>query len=708
MLLTLSSLILPNTVLADNKDVDNELEIITVYASRTDKTVTAIPNTVTIIDATDIKNSSNISDSLSGVLEQNVAGFGPSSNKLAGRGESLRGRNPLYLIDGVPQHNALRDGQRDGHTIDMDFVERIEVIHGSNAIQGIGATGGVINLVTKSNQSQETLTQEVKLSLTSDDEFSGDGIHKKITYLLGANTGDFNTTFGLALHERGLYYDANGDRVGLYPTQGDTMDSSSRDIFFKSVYRHKQHSVQLMINDFTLSRNGDFVSVPGDRELGILTSTERGAPRPLVGDPAENDVTTVFVDYINKDLFSWQLVSQVYFQNFAALYEGGTYGNYFRLTVDGDPVLDQSQIESKKWGLKLLASKSKLFNDESSLSLGLDLTSDESAQMLVQTDRFWVPKARLTDIAPFVQLELKPTTQLQLSAGLRYEKARLSVNDYTTIAAANSTFVQGGKPTFNELLVNLGLVYQLTDKLSVYSSYNQGFGMPDVGRVLRAINQPGQDVDNFLKLDPVVTDNIELGLRFDQNNFGLSASIYQSDTDYGSRLSLDENNIFHVKREKSQIKGLDFTSYLVVNNDLDIGLNYSYLDGEYDSDNNGSLDTDLDGLNIAPNKLSTYVNYDINDTWAMRISANKLFKRTFGGLNISDAKRGKIDFDKAYTLVHLNINWQSQIGDFSFAIQNLLDKQYVSYFSQTETSQHNYRYFAGIGRSITASFQHNF
>ena len=104
-----------------------------------------------------------------------MPGFAPSLKKLTGRGETLRGRNPLYAINGVPQHTALRDGERDGHTIDLDFVDRIEVIHGANAIQGIGATGGVVNMVTKSPSRDGRWTHDVKLSFGNGDTFDRRG-----------------------------------------------------------------------------------------------------------------------------------------------------------------------------------------------------------------------------------------------------------------------------------------------------------------------------------------------------------------------------------------------------------------------------------------------------------------------------------------------------------------------------------------------------
>ncbi|MCP4326007.1 MAG: TonB-dependent receptor [Alteromonadales bacterium] len=692
---------------AYSKD-DEDIEVITVTASRIEKPITAIPNTVTLIDQEQIQKSIAINDSLSGILSQVVPGFGPQLDKLVGRGESFRGRNPLYLIDGVPQHNALRDGQRDGHTIDMDFVERIEVIHGSNAIQGIGATGGVINMITKGNKNKEGLTQTIKATLSTDDNASSDGQSLKLSYIASGNLGDWQSTFGYSYHERGLIYDANGNAVGLYPSQGDTMDSGSTDLFLKTHYENAEHSLKLMLNNFSLERDGNYVVVKGDRSTGELTGTIKGDPRPLVGDPAENNVTTSSIDYINRNLMSWKLTSQLFYQDFKAKYEGGEFGGYFRITVDGDPVLDQSQIESEKWGLKLLVSRDNFWDKKATVAFGLDMTQDTSAQTLAQTNRYWVPKAELTNLSPFMQSDIKLTNNLLISAGLRYENVKLSVDDYTTIAAAGSTFVKGGKPDFTKVLPNIGLVFDLSDSLALYASLSEGFTMPDVGRVLRGISTPGQDVGNFIDLTPIITENMELGLRYSEDDVSLDFSYYLSHSDLGARLHLNDAGIFSVERERTEINGIDLTANWVVSDSASVGLTYAYINGEYDSDDDNKVDTDLDGVNIAPNKLSAYLNLDIADGITTKISTSHYFTRAFKGIGIAESRRGHIDFDDNYTLVNANINWDSSFGDLSLGIRNLLNKQYLTYFAQTETSQRTDTIFAGAGRTISLSLTKEF
>ena len=73
-------------------------------------------------------------------------------------------------------------GSRAAHTIDLAMVERIEVIHGASAIHGLGATGGIINFITKSNRSNE-LKQHIDVQLTTPtDELKSDSLAYKIGY----------------------------------------------------------------------------------------------------------------------------------------------------------------------------------------------------------------------------------------------------------------------------------------------------------------------------------------------------------------------------------------------------------------------------------------------------------------------------------------------------------------------------------------------
>ncbi|HEX6973090.1 MAG TPA: TonB-dependent receptor, partial [Vicinamibacterales bacterium] len=328
-------------------------EDVVVTATRVATPVASIPNTVTIVGREAIERRTAASGDLASLLESNVPGFAPSLKKMSGRGETLRGRNPLYSINGVPQHAPLRDGERDGHTIDLDFIERIEVIHGANAIQGIGATGGVVNMVTKSPKRDGSWTNDVKLSVGNGDRLDRRGWSNKASYLVGKRQGRFDFMTGVALEKRGLFFDAEGRAVGLYPTQGDIMDSTSRGLYAKGgVDLGASRRFEISASRFRLSRDGDYVAVPGNRAKGVLSGTVAGDPRSVSGDPARNDATTVSLEYRDRHVAGGDASVQVYGADSRALFEGGSFTT-FAQTVGGPAFLDQSRITSRKFGAKL-------------------------------------------------------------------------------------------------------------------------------------------------------------------------------------------------------------------------------------------------------------------------------------------------------------------------------------------------------------------
>ena len=679
-------------------------DTVIVSATRVPTPVSALPNTVTILDAAVIEQRTAVSDDLASLLETNVPGFGPSLKKLTGRGESLRGRNPLYTINGVPQHTPLRDGERDGHTIDLDFVERIEVIHGSNAIQGIGATGGVVNLVTKAPRSDGSWTHDVKLSTGNADGFDADGWSSKFSYLLGKRMGPVDWVVGVAAHKRGLFFDAGGRAIGLYPTQGDIMDSTSRDLYAKvGIDASDTRRLEIAVNDFTLERDGDFVPVPGNRATGRLTTSVPGDPRPAVGDPARNDTTTVSIDYRDGQLFGGELALQAYAQEYEALFEGGAFTT-FALTVGGPAFLDQSAITSDKLGAKATWSVKDGIAGFTPM-VGLDVSTDRSAQRLARTNRVWVPEMTLREIAPFVQLQRAVTRRLLLSGGLRIAAAELRVNDFTTLPSARSTFVRGGSPTFTQVLPNIGAVFYPTQALSLYASFAEGFTMPDVGRVLRGVSTPGASVDTLVDVEPVVTGNIEVGADVRVRGARLHAAYYRSNADRGSLLERTaDSQVFAVRRERTAIDGIDLTASVPVTPAWTIGGTYSWLRGRFDTDGDGRVDTDLDGLNIAPGRVNLHLDGQPARWMTARLQVSVLRPREVEGLKPPANGR---EFG-GYTLADLSLGFPTEHGTFRIGVENLLDKQYLLYFSQVDTGAANDTLFAGPGRSLVFGFERRF
>lgn len=158
---------------------------------------------------------------------------------------------------------------------------------------------------------------------------------------------------------------------------------------------------------------------------------------------------------------------------------------------------DQSRAVASKFGSKVGLTKGGLLDGRLKLTAGIDTLSDKGKQDMYLTGRTFVPESKYTNLSLFTQGEFKIFDTLTLHAGVRRENADLKVDSYRTLAAYKNTFVEGGKIKFNETLANAGLVLTPVKDVTVYASYSEGFGLPDIGRTLRSINTPGQKISNM-------------------------------------------------------------------------------------------------------------------------------------------------------------------------------------------------------------------
>jgi len=700
---------LPATALAqaststESQDAnDHGLDPLVVTATRNQSREDETPQKITIITREQIEQQLAITQDPGQVLSNLIPSYSPSRQKLSNAGETFRGRSPLFLIDGVPQSNPLRDSSRDSYTIDLSMVERIEVIHGASAEHGLGATGGIINYVTKRPEGAG-VNQHVGVRLTSDDDFESEGFGHKLNYRLSGQTRDWDYLVAASRQERGIFYDGSDDEVGIaYP--GELQNSTSYDLMAKAAYWiDDDQNVEVSLNRFELEGDGDYVPVPGDRDAGVATTARKGNPD---GDPGYNKVTTASVSYSHDDWLGNSLDAQLYTQRFRAQFATTPYFPY--PDNAGNTLYDQTRNESDKLGVKFTLSRDGLLDDRLQLTTGLDLLQDDTRQMLVHTDRTYVPETRFRNAAVFLQGDYELTNALSLHAGVRQEYAELEVDDYSTVDRSTDdgnpenvtrdlVDVKGGNPDFSETLFNAGVVYQATDWAQIYANYAEGFGMPDVGRVLRGIETPGLDVDTLLTLQPIVTDNREIGARFDWDRYGLELSYFESNSDFGERLT-EENGTWVGNREKTEIQGYEITGEAQVNDAHQLRLSYTHTEGKSDTDGDGSVDTKLTGINIAPDTLKLAWSAAWNEKLSSHLQYSRYFDRS-----VDDPK---LEFD-GYGLFDASLAYRLPVGRASLGVENLTDEDYFTYYSQAARVSDEY-YFKGRGRTFTLSYQLDF
>lgn len=694
---------------------------IVVTATRSALPANALPITVDVIGKVDLDQQIAMSGSVTDAVAALTPSFSPTRQKLSGAGETLRGRSPLYAINGIPQSTPLRDGSRDGFTIDGFFVDRVELIYGSNALQGIGGTGGIVNQVTVGAPKREGISGRILLQGTADDGFSREGAGGKAAGLIQYKVDRFDATVGAAYEKRGTFFDGEGRRVGLNLTQGETQDSKAVSLFGRFGYQIGETGrIDLIANHFQLKGDGDYVPVAGNKATGLPTSAMRGL---TILKPAQSRTESVALSLTDTDLAGGDFVSQIFF-------------NRTRDTFGGDPAAlasfqdvriaplgqlqDQSQNRSRKVGAKFSYERAVPGLDGLTATIGLDTLLDKTEQRLIATGRAWVPPTRFRDIAPFTQFNLALfDKKLRLAAGARWENVQISIDDYRTIATttvpAGGVAVSGGKPRFDDLLINGGVIVEPWDGIRAYASYAEGFTAPDVGRITRSIGKPGLDIDTYLDITPIISNNRELGLEVKRGPLDASVTYFWSSSNKGQLLIQNALLTFDVQRQRVEIEGIEINATVKLPIEgLKVGVGYAHIKGRYDGDviPDGVVDTDLDGVNISPDRLNLSADL-VRGPIIARVQTSYFLSRTFHSDIDPATGRPVVAVDPrnnfgGYALTDASIRYQTRFGGFRLAINNFFDAQYIDYNSDTRLATDGFSNFAGRGRTFTLGWDYSF
>lgn len=683
-------------------DARRRLDQIVVTATRGSKAVEKIPGAVTVITRQDLDDQLLIAEDLGQMLANQIPGYAPSRQKLTSFGESLRGRAPLILFDGIPQTNPLRAGAREGYFADPALIERVEVVSGASAVQGLGATGGIINFISRAPRADGTRhTLDMKLGT----QFAGHDLTTKAGYLL-EHGGGFDALMYVGATTRGVGVDGDGRRLGIEGTQGDTQDSDALDFFGKLGFEiAPMQRLQVSLNRFGIDGDGDWRRVSGNRAAGIPTSAERGTP---VGEPPRNRVRTGSVQWTHDDFAGGMATVQAYSQDFEATYGAGVFPTFQDPAIaPAGTLVDQSEIVADKYGLRMSWVRPDLWLTGLELTTGLDWLSDTSEQRLARTGRTWVPPLEFESLAPFAQIEYE-WGPLTVRGGARREKATLDVATYRTLAFYGSQPVQGGERSFTQWVENLGAVWRLGGGWSAFIAYSEGFGLPDVGLVLRAVNKPDQTVEKLVALEPILTDNREVGLTWAGEVASFTASAYDSRSQLGSQVRIDNaTGIGSVARVPVRVEGFEFSGDWQPARDWLLSASYARTRGKTAAAAGMPLDVDLGARSQGPDKVVAAARWAVAPGASLRLQAAHFASRHINIGRTVGTSRLEEHFD-GYTVFDLGATWATEWGDFGLGIENLLDRQYIGYYSQANPGGTTDDYFAGRGRTFTLSWRRSF
>lgn len=694
----LGSLVVVSSIHAQKKDSLNQsrLEEVIITASRSPEIVKKTASTVNIINKKEIEEQSLISPDLSNILAYKVPGLAFGNNLVGNRGQTLRGRNVLIMIDGIPQSSPLRNNDREIRSIDPSVLERIEVVKGATSIYGNGAEGGIINYITQKNNKNKPFSGKTVLGFTSHDLFndnmfkSDGGAGYRISQSFFGNLGKWDYLVNGTFTQNGVKIDGDGlvqnPRYGL----GET---NIGNVFGKIGYNVDDNNrLELMYNFYSSLQNSNYIldigkygERPSTGKLGAREGVEEGTRYNHNG----------YLKYTNKNIFNHtSFNTTLYFQDFYTIYD---YRNPPRWKTGG-----QSAILEKKYGFRAdFNTEFKKGNELiGSLTYGLDLLNEKTSQPLVD-GRMWVPEMNMLAAAPFVQGKLFLTKDLTVKAGLRWDKMSVKVPDYNTLPSGKDTEfnVQGGRLNYSNISYNVGVSYVAIDFFQPFTSYSRGFNIYDLGRVLRDAKS---NVLNEINTDPVVIDNYEIGFNSKIGRaIDFSASYFYNYSKLGADL-VSVNGFWTPLRAPQYISGVELAMNIYPTRGLSIGTNYTYQEGKVDVKNDNSYEKYLSGLRIAPARLNSYIKWN-----------NKAQKLQLGVYHMYSFKREKFEpvsgkYEegegpvKDFNLFNFQGSYKfNNLVTIGLGIENMLNKTYY-----TPTSMYTARdaeYVRGNGRYYTLS-----
>ncbi|WP_286233622.1 TonB-dependent receptor [Thalassotalea sediminis] len=705
--LTIIAFLLSPNAYTNNYDTnqyfdDKTIERVIVTGSRIEESIDEVPATVTIISKKEIAQQMKITPELQDILAALVPGMGPTTGTSSNSGQTLRGRNPLVMIDGVPQSTPLRNGSLGIRSLDASVIERIEVIKGATSIFGNGAAGGIINYITKKAVTDKTLAGEISLSSRFSAVKLDNSAGQRITGTIHGQLEKLSYVVSGSYEENGVQRDAEGDILGLKYGLSDTV---TENIFTKfNYYFDDEKSVQLTYNYYESQQETDLIDVVGSINSGEKTyaikspNGERliGSPQGPLGNHnimLKYTDDNIFADTaLTLDLYKQDIENVFFFSTNLANQDEGYDGG-------------QSMIKSEKEGMRVTFNTVVDFNNlEATFIYGTDMLQDITSQPLLD-GRMWVPEMDMKNQAFFLQSKWHFNNDIIVKAGVRSEQIDLQVNDYQTLKLCRTPSqcsvampVTGDTLEYDATTYNVAVKYNYHHTFSPFISYSQGADISDIGRLLRTATVT--DIAD-IRTEASVIDNYEVGFVSDFDDLRVEFSAYRSTSELGTTNKFDAvTGVYMPVRAPQEIWGLETAVSYRISDALNVHATASKVEGT-----NTATNEHLGGKQISAPKASMQVNWQPNEETQLMATLlyvadrNKFTQQN--GQWVGD--QGPID-----SYFTINLSASHQIGDWQLfgGIENLFNKDY--YPTRSQMYSYNGYNLKGLGTTITMGVNYKF
>ena len=659
-----------------------ELDLLVVTAARSKGELSATPGSVQIIEQEELRENLLASKNLNDFLGRYVPGLTPGNETLAGAGQTLRGRSIQVLVNGAPRNIALRNNSRILSLIDPNSIERIEVINGASAIYGDGATGGIINIITKT-PSEEGLHGTLTTNLSTTEHSVADGAHTTTSAEASYAKDRLNLQFNGRFQSTGDMFDGDGNQLPEDPMigQGGGSGIEQFNLSGQMGYEGDGFDASLYGSWVHLDQNLNYFSDYTTDPVSVdMTS-------PYTGEPTHEDTknfSTVFNFY---DVPVGEIKFEVYYNDSekrASFVAADPVSNPF---VYSDPGVLQSEYAQSVLLAKQAGARSTVQTpldnllEGAQVTWGIDYSYNDISQTMLDGRDIIAPMKQHV-YAGFAQLDIPVSSFIDLKGGVRYERFDLETSTFVRPAAnflATSTFivpfsaatVLGADTTYSAVVFNVGAVAHLTDSLDAFANFSQGYSVPDVGaftrRAVDATNPFRTEFDySDIAPDAAIVNNYEIGFRHNTERTSLEGAAYISTSDKGTNITADALTL---SQRKERIWGAELIVDQLLTDQWNAGAILSYTEGVWDQDGDGELDDDLPNSRIgAPFRATLYSGYVFDN--GFKFYGEALYT---SGRDADDGGTRQLKIEPTFT-VNSRVGYNAGWGEFQLGVDNIFDR----------------------------------
>lgn len=666
-------------------------------ASRTSTAISEIPGTVWVVDQTQLREQLQTGVSLKEAIGKLVPGLDLAPEGRTNYGQNMRGRNVLVMIDGVSQ-NSSRGLSRQFDSISPFNVERVEVLSGASAIYGGGATGGIINIVTKKG---EAGAAQFETQVGASSGFNNsDDLSTRIAQSVSGGNERINGRLAVAAEQNEAFYDGSGNQIFIDNTQTDLQYNRTVDLMGSLALQFNEAQGLDLLAQYYDSGNhgGTGIYFPNlsyqkpsdleDAQLrgGYSTDLQPRTKRLLLNASYHYDDVLGGQDFYLQGSYRKEDDNFYPFPYYNAANPTGSKGVYFAASQQNFEVSSLKALLVKEWSAFKLTygvdldrerfnAEQSVFNSQtSSATGGLDLDT------LSKAPRY--PSYRVDGLSGYAQLDWHATDNLTVSGGARRQKMDVDVGQFKN--------VPGGSNDYEVSLYNIGAIYDFKNGHQTWINYGEGFDLPDPAKFY---GKPGLSVDDN-PLAGIKSRQVETGWRYSDSDWDAQAALYYiwSDkviTTDSATLTID------VIDQKSRDYGFEGALTRHFASGWEAGSTLHLVRSEEEDKNGDWIKRDARYASLS--KSTAFVGWK-GDRSSARLQGNHAF-------TLKDDADHTIN---GYTTFDLLGSHDTGFGTFSAGIQNLLDKQYSTVWGQRATLFYSPAYgpaylydYQGRGRTYT-------